>query len=350
MIEQVFAKRYMNKTEPRWDMLIQLTRTDMVWNRKEGMQMSGTWEGKYPESGIYLFYGGTQARFYGQTIGAMDGGEWPMIVTFQSDGTWDAIDLLVNYPHPGMSGKNGGGGAYQTMKLYDSIYQAFNNQVVGWLNVRYTDTIQNSTYQTIPEALFGVDKTLAIEDNKYLYVTCYGGFWYCGRDVLTNGKIPIGKATNKVRILDMQSVKGKGITFAGALKQKTLALGQVTKSDGKLYWYALAKTMEGIKVNSTQAVSGGQQTIFSLLGDRDGLRNKLDIEGEFLDGWDGTGTPVVSVLQEMPLIQIDQALDPREGYAVFDRITIPMDGPVFHVLEVDFYNQKTTLECLEVFI
>lgn len=349
MMEQIFAKRYVNKTNPRWDMVVQLVRTELKWTRKEGMQMAGTWEGKYPESGIYLFYGDTLARFYGQNKGAMDGGQWPMIVTFQSDGTWDAIDLFVNYPHPGMVGRDGGGGAYQTMKLFDSIFQVFNNQVVGWLNVSYTDTIKNNTYQTIPEALFDVNKTLAIDAPRYMYITCYGGLWYCGRDVLTNGNIPIGNTTNKVRILDMQSVKGEGITFAGALKQKTLAMGQVTKADGKPYWYAIAKTMDGIKVNSTNTVAGGQRTIFGILGDNS-LANKLDIEGEFMDGWDGTGTPVVSVLQEMPFIQIDQALDPREGYAVFDRITQPMDGPVFHVSEVDFYNQKTTLECLEVFI
>lgn len=344
MIELTYAKRYYQTIADEknaWGMVIQLVRTDLKWTRKEGMQMSGTWEGKIPESGLYLFVNGTSVKFFDQKTGAMDNLDFPMYVTFQTDGTWDAIDFYYNFKHPGIGAANGGGGVEETHPVKDIASYTLNVYTKDILTPQY-DVNLDLNYIAVPERWLNMDFTMRMENTQNGYVACYGGYFFTAKPVINPSAINGARA----RQINPQSVQSDGVKYAEALPTNTMAVGIKKKSDGKDYWNVLANTANGYKINSSVAVDGNRKGITTLFNDGT-LSNKFNLEGNVLLDWDGSGIPVVQSVPQVASFQINQCMDMRWGLRIFYGSN-PYQLWGYHATEVDFYNQKTTYEAYKL--
>lgn len=342
MIELTYAKRYDQYKDGGWGIMVQLVRNEFKWTRKEGTQMAGTWEGKKPTSGIYLFMNNTSAKFFNQKTNVMQGLQFPMVVTFQSDGTWDAVDLWFNLKHPGIGAANGGGGVAETHPIKDSAEYTLNVYTKNILTPKW-DVNLDLNYIAVPERFLGVQFTLNSVEDKNGYATCFGGYFFSGKPVINPSAINGGASY----LLDFMAIKGQGMTYPGALERKTMAIGTIKKADGKDYWNVLASTTEGTRKNNSALVEGNRKGITTMAGDGT-LSNKFDIEGDVILDWDGSGIPVLDAVPDLQGFQIDQALDPRRGLRIVKNSTNPYLVFGYHVTEVDLYNQKTTLEALKL--
>lgn len=340
MREMTVAVRYNQNWKFPWNNTIQLIRDEMIWDKDEGFTMSGIWQGRLPENGLYKFEPVSKVKFTTTKENVLKDRSILMYVTFNTDFTWQANDFWYNMEVGGQVTSN------PTTKTAD-IASFANYAFAGyesWLGSGY-DLSDNHASNQVPYDFKDwnpATTTLDICNNDYYgYGAFYGGLLFIGRSI--NYRY---KPKYKLYKLNGLALGGSNIIHDEIKNRKAIAF---TLNDNQTVSYRTTylNATAGNAYQSSQ--SGGTATnpignrgafvdLYRISGSerKDYVPNLEGSRAEYQDGYDRT-KPIVDS------ITLNGVYEPYCGFPTTTTTSGFNVGIMLHPKRIDFYNRTTEL-------